>query len=189
MSVKRSALVLAFLSCTLTAAADTHKIDGEAAVSYVDLSHLFGFKTSFARTLGPSGSLHYWAVEGQFTGHFLGDDDSEIGAFIGPRYSRGLSREQDQSSAGFGESRTMMFVHALVGVTHRTSALGIAADDPALALGVGYDALLDRDRSTGVRFSFDYVLARGENYPRASVGIVYRVPYPKGAHAPHPSVH
>jgi hypothetical protein len=181
MSLKRSALVLAFLSCTLTAAADTHKIDGEAAVSYVDLSHLFGFKTAFARTLGAEGNLHHWAVEGQFTGHFLGDDDSEMGAFLGPRYSRRVTGYQD-AEMDREESKTMLFVHALAGVTHRTDAVGRSADDPALALGGGYDVMVGKGYRTGVRFSFDYVLARGENYPRASIGIVYRVPYPPGAH-------
>lgn len=181
MSLKRSALALAFLSCTLTAAADTHKIDGEAGLSYANLSNVFGFKTSFARTLGTEGSLHRWAVEAQFTGHFLGDDDSEIGAFLGPRYSWGLARYHD-AEMDRDETKGMLFVHALAGVTHRTDALGVAADDPAVALGVGYDAMLGKDYRTGVRFSFDYVLARGEDYPRASVGLVFRVPYPKGAH-------
>jgi hypothetical protein len=183
MSLKRPALALAFLSCTLTAAADTHKIDGEAGFSYVNLSNVFGFKTSFARTLGSEGRLHRWAIEGQFTGHFLGDDDSEIGAFLGPRYSWGLARYAD-AEMGREESKRMLFLHALAGVTHRTDAFGVSADDPALALGVGYDAMLGDSYRTGVRLSFDYVLARGENYPRASIGLVYRVPYPKGAH-PH----
>ncbi|MET0551604.1 MAG: hypothetical protein ABW221_01105 [Vicinamibacteria bacterium] len=181
MSLKRPALALAFLSCTLTAAADTHKIDGEAAFSYVNLSNVFGFKTSFARTLGTEGPLHRWAVEGQFTGHFLGDDDSEIGAFLGPRYSWGLARYRDAEMER-EESKRMLFVHALGGVTHRTDAFGASADDPALALGGGLDLMLGDGYRTGVRLSFDYVVARGENYPRASVGLVYRVPYPKGAH-------
>jgi hypothetical protein len=182
MSLKRPALVLAFLSCTLTAAADTHKIDGEAAVSYAQLSNVFGFKTSFARTLGAEGPLHGWAVEGQFTGHFLGDDDSEIGAFLGLRRSWGTARYQD-AEMGRPESKQMFFVHALGGVTHRTDVFGVSADDPALALGAGYDVMVGESYRTGVRFSFDYVLARGENYPRASIGLVYRVPYSKGAHA------
>jgi hypothetical protein len=181
MILKRSALVLAFLSSTLTAAADTHKIDGEAAVSYAELSNVFGFKTAFARTLAPSGPLHGWAVEGQFTGHFLGDDDSEIGAFLGLRRSWGVARYPDPEM-GRDESKQMFFVHALGGVTHRTDVLGVSADDPALALGAGYDLMLGDSYRTGVRFSFDYVLARGENYPRASIGLVYRVPYSRGDH-------
>ena len=181
MSLKRSALVLAILSCTLTAAADTHKIDGAAAVSYANLSNVFGFQASFARTLGSEGSLRRWAIEGQFTGHFLGDDDSEIGAFLGPRYSWGLARYRD-AERDREESKRMLFVHALGGVTHRTDVFGVSGDDPALALGAGVDLMLGDSYRTGVRFSFDYVLARGDNYPRASIGLVYRVPYPKGAH-------
>jgi hypothetical protein len=181
MSLKRSALALAFLSCTLTAAADTHKIDGEAAFSYAELSHVFGFKTSFARSLAAEGRLHGWAVEGQFTGHFLGDDDSEIGAFLGLRRSWGTSRYQDAEMER-QESKQMFFVHALGGVTHRTDAFGVSADDPALALGAGYDVMFGDSYRTGVRFSFDWVVARGEDFPRASIGLVYRVPHSKGAH-------
>jgi hypothetical protein len=181
MSLKRPALVLAFLSCTLTAAADTHKIDGEAAVAYAELSNVFGFKTSFARTLGAEGKLHGWAVEGQFTGHFLGDDDSEIGAFLGLRRSWGTSRYLDAEMER-QESKQMFFVHALGGVTHRTDVSGLSADDPALALGAGYDVMFGKSYRTGVRFSFDWVVAGGEDFPRASIGLVYRVPYSKGAH-------
>lgn len=184
MSLKRPALVAAFLSCTLTAAADTHKIDGSAALSYANLSDVFGFQTSFARTLGTEGALHSLAVEGQFTGHFLGDDDSEIGAFLGLRRSWGFDRKEDAELKRL-ESRRMLFVHALAGVTHRTDALGIAADDPAVALGAGYDVMLGKGYRTGLRFTFDYVVARGENYPRASIGLVYRVPHPQGGHAAH----
>jgi hypothetical protein len=184
MSLKRSALVLAFLSCTLTAAADTHKIDGEAAIAYAELSHVFGFKTSFARTLGAEGKLHSWAVEGQFTGHFLGDDDSEIGAFLGLRRSWGTAHYLDAEMQR-QESKRMLFVHALGGVTHRTDALGVTTDDPALALGAGYDIMFGESYRTGVRFAFDWVIAGGEDFPRASIGLVYRVPYPKGAHQGH----
>ena len=181
MSLKRPAVVLAILSCTLTAAADTHKIDGEAAIAYAELSSLVGFKTSFARTLGYEGALHRWAIEGQFTGLFLGDDDSEIGALIGPRYSWGFSRYREEG-ADHDESKRMLFVHALAGVTHRTDAFGASADDPALALGVGYDVMLTDGYRAGLRFSFDWVVARGEDFPRASIGIVYRVPYGPGHH-------
>ena len=184
MSLKRSALVLAFLSCTLTAAADTHKIDGEAAIAYAELSDVFGFKTSFARTLAAEGKLHSWAIEGQFTGHFLGDDDSEIGAFLGLRRSWGTARYQDAEMER-EESKQMIFVHALGGVTHRTDAFGVATDDPALALGAGYDVMFGESYRTGVRLTFDWVVAGGNDFPRASIGLVYRVPYPKGPHKGH----
>jgi hypothetical protein len=81
---------------------------------------------------------------------------------------------------GRDESKQMFFVHALFGVTHRTDAFGVAADDPALALGAGYDVMFGKSYRTGVRFSFDWVVAGGEDFPRASIGLVYRVPYPRG---------
>lgn len=175
MSLKRSALVLACLSCTLTAAADTHKIDGAAAVSYVDQSTLFGFQLGFARTLGSGphehGHRRPFALEASLGAHFLGDDDTEIAALLGPRYTA-WARKDAQAH----ETSSVLFFHALAGVTHRVD-LGAGRNDPALALGLGYDALLDKSRSTGVRFTFDWIVARGEDYPRASVGIVYRVPY------------
>jgi hypothetical protein len=169
MSLKRPALVLAFLSCTLTAAADTHKIDFEAAASYADLSNVYGFKTAIARTLGTEGYLHHLAFEAAFSAHFLGDEDSEASAFFGPRFSWGV-----------GQSKGMLYAHLLGGVVQRTDLFGVSTDDPALSVGAGYDVLLGESRTTGLRFSADYVLVEGRNYPRASVGIVYRVPYGEG---------
>jgi hypothetical protein len=175
MSLKRSALVLAFLSCTLSAAADTHKIDGAAAVSYVDQSTLFGFQFGFARTLGSGphehGQRRRFAIEADLGAHFLGDEDTEITALVGPRFTAWAGRDAEAR-----ETKSALFFHALAGVTHRVD-LGEGHNDPALALGVGYDALLDKGRSTGVRFTFDWIVTSGEDYPRASIGIVYRVPY------------
>ena len=184
MSLKRSALVLAFLSCTLTAAADTHKIDGEAAIAYAELSNVFGFKTSFARTLAAEGKLHSWAVEGQFTGHFLGDDDSEIGAFLGPAPQLG-----HRPLPGRGDGARGIEADALRPRARRRDApdgrLRGGDRRPGARPRRGLRRDVRRSYRTGVRFSLDWVVAGGKDFPRASIGLVYRVPYSKGAHRGH----
>jgi hypothetical protein len=170
LRIRRSwlAVVLMLLLQPTLARAHDHTADLFGAFSFARASNLWGLHESLALTL-PSPSNRDLSLVADLSLHIGTHDDKDLTrvTFLGGfRYTL----------SGRRLLKHLVSFHALAGGVHDGGPA--SGTEPALALGGGYEYLPRGSESAagwGFRVQGDYVISGGENFPRLSAGIVYRI--------------
>ena len=153
---------------------DDHKADLYFGVAYAEGSNLWGLHQAFAFTLNGTGRFaHDFSIVGDVSQHFGSNDGStatRVSYLTGPRWTIALRNPQHK-----------LLPHVLIGTVHQNDN-GVDTTDFAAAIGGGWEYVLhppSSDQSSsglGFRVNADYVVRKGDadNYPRVSVGVIYR---------------
>ena len=169
MRVRRPWLVVVMLLVPAVAGAHGHKADFYAAASRTTGSSLWGPQTTLSITSPIPTSLDM-SILGDFSAH-VGEENSvdmtRLAFMIGTRWTASIR----------GNDKHLGYGQVLGGGVHDHVG-GTDATHRALAFGAGYEFDPEgEDSAFAVRFQIEYVkvFGGGEDFPRTSVGIVYRV--------------
>ena len=169
MRLHRPVVLAVVLSVLLPSAARAHDHTADfcGAFSFASASKLFGLHETLAFTT-PALDEDL-AIVTDLSIHIGEHDDEDLTrlTFLGGiRYT----------PTGMRKFNNVVHFHLLVGGVHDGAAEG--SNEPALAFGAGYEFLAQRNAYPGgwaFRVQGDYVVSGGEDFPRFSAGIVYRM--------------
>jgi hypothetical protein len=170
MRVSRAWLVVAVLLIPSASRADDHFADWFLGFSWAQASTLLGAHSSFAWTV-PEPDWENLSVVGDFSAHFGSHDGDKVALLtylVGPRWSVAGDRSPKWLPSG----------HALFGGVTLNGGRDEGTDF-ALALGGAWEHVPPAVRKEGGwswRVQVDYVVRDGDNFPRASFGLVKRFP-------------
>ena len=165
MSARRLWLAMVILLVPVAADAHLHKADLYAGGSLARGSTLGGIQETISITLPNLSPL---SILGDLSFHFGSREDEDVSRFA---FMTGLR----WMLAVRGDNRHLAYGQFLVGGVHDQVGMLATTTEPAVALGGGYEFDPNGEESRfAARFQIEYVVSGGEDFPRASAGIVYR---------------